>query len=111
MCCCPLPSSSGRSPPSGIRDKITASKRKGLWVGGPLPLGYEIKDGKVAVREEEAERVRLIYRRYLDLVGFNALVRDLREKNIRTKTRLRATGASVSTFVGHVWLATGANEE
>ncbi len=50
-----------------IRDKIAASKRKGLWVGGPLPLGYEMKDGKIAVVEDEAERVRLIYRRYLEL--------------------------------------------
>jgi len=49
-----------------IRDKIAASKRKGLWVGGPLPLGYEMKDGKIAVVEDEAERVRLIYRRYLE---------------------------------------------
>jgi hypothetical protein len=77
-----------------IRDKIAASKRKGLWVGGPLPLGYEMKDGKIAVVEEEAERVRLIYRRYLELSGVNALVRDLRDKDIRTKTRLRATGAT-----------------
>src|ERR1700737_2222639 len=46
-----------------IRDKIAASKRKGLWVGGPLPLGYQMKDGKIAVVEGEAERVRLIYRR------------------------------------------------
>ena len=37
-----------------IRDKIAASKRKGLWVGGPLPLGYEIKDGKFVVVEAEA---------------------------------------------------------
>ena len=41
-----------------IRDKIAASKRKGLWVGGPLPLGYQMKDDKVAVIEEEAERVQ-----------------------------------------------------
>jgi site-specific DNA recombinase len=75
-----------------IRDKIAASKRKGLWVGGPLPLGYEMKDGKVAVVEAEAERVRLIYRRYLELGGVNALVRDLKDRNIRTKTRLRSTG-------------------
>src|SRR6266404_5317881 len=60
-----------------IRDKIAASKRKGLWVGGPLPLGYHMKDGKVAVLEDEAERVRVIYRRYLELGGVNALVRDL----------------------------------
>jgi DNA invertase Pin-like site-specific DNA recombinase len=77
-----------------IRDKIAASKRKGLWVGGPLPLGYEMKDGKIAVVEEEAERVRLIYGRYLELSGVNALVRDLGDKGIRTRKRLRATGAS-----------------
>ncbi len=77
-----------------IRDKIAASKRKGLWVGGPLPLGYEMKDGKIAVVEDEAERVRLVYRRYLELSGVNALVRDLKDKDIRTKTRLRATGAT-----------------
>ena len=53
-----------------------------------------MKDGKIAVVEEEAERVRLIYRRYLELSGVNALVRDLRDKDIRTKTRLRATGAT-----------------
>jgi len=76
-----------------IRDKIAASKRKGLWVGGPLPLGYEMKDGKIAVVEEEAERVRIIYRRYLELGGVNALVRDLKEKDFRTKSRPLATGA------------------
>jgi site-specific DNA recombinase len=77
-----------------IRDKIAASKRKGLWVGGPLPLGYAMRDDKIAVIEDEAERVRLIYRRYLELSGVNALVRDLRDKDIRTKIRLRATGAT-----------------
>jgi site-specific DNA recombinase len=77
-----------------IRDKISASKRKGLWVGGPLPLGYAMKDGKIAVVEDEAERVRLIYRRYLELGGVNALVRDLKDKDFRTKIRLRVTGAT-----------------
>jgi hypothetical protein len=77
-----------------IRDKIAASKRKGLWVGGPLPLGYQMKDGKIAIVEAEAERVRLIFRRYLELGGVNALVRDLRARNIRTKERPLATGAT-----------------
>jgi DNA invertase Pin-like site-specific DNA recombinase len=77
-----------------IRDKIAASKRKGLWVGGPLPLGYDMKDGKVGVLENEAEQVRLIFRRYLELSGVNALVRDLKERNIRTKTRLLANGGT-----------------
>jgi site-specific DNA recombinase len=77
-----------------IRDKIAASKRKGLWVGGTLPLGYHMKDDKIAVIEDEAERVRQIYRRYPELGGVNALVRDLRERNIRTKSRLLATGTT-----------------
>src|SRR5258706_241455 len=77
-----------------IRDKIAASKRKGLWVGGPLPLGYHMKDDKIAVVEDEAERVRLIYRRYLELSGVNALVQDLRKRDIRTRDGARATGAT-----------------
>jgi site-specific DNA recombinase len=75
-----------------IRDKIAASKRRGLWVGGPLPLGYELKDGKLVVVEEEAERVRLIFRRYLEVSGINELVRDLGAKNICTKARTYSTG-------------------
>jgi site-specific DNA recombinase len=77
-----------------IRDKIAASKRKGLWVGGNLPLGYEMKDGKIAIVEEEAELVRSIFRRYLELGGVNELLRDLRERNIRTKSRLLSTGVT-----------------
>jgi site-specific DNA recombinase len=75
-----------------IRDKIAASKRKGLWVGGTLPLGYEMKDGKIAIVEEEAELVKSIFRRYLELGSVNKLLRDLRERDIRTKTRLLSTG-------------------
>src|SRR3954467_10928859 len=77
-----------------IRDKIAASKRKGLWVGGIAPLGYETKDRKIVVVEEEAGRVRTIFTRYLQLRSVGALVRDLREKDIRTKKRVLATGAS-----------------
>jgi site-specific DNA recombinase len=77
-----------------IRDKVAASKRKGLWVGGNLPLGYEMKDGKIAVVEEEAELVRSIFRRYLELGSVNELLRDLRERNIRTKKRQLSTGTT-----------------
>jgi site-specific DNA recombinase len=77
-----------------IRDKIAASKRKGLWVGGNLPLGYEMKDGKIAVVEEEAELVRSIFQRYLELGSVNELLRDLKERDIRTKSRLLSTGAT-----------------
>jgi DNA invertase Pin-like site-specific DNA recombinase len=77
-----------------IRDKIAASKRKGLWVGGTLPFGYEMKDGKIAIVEEEADLVRLIFRRYLELDSVNELLRDLKERNIRTRTKLLSTGAT-----------------
>ncbi len=65
-----------------------------MWVGGTLPLGYEMKDGKIFIVEEEAELVRSIFRRYLELGSVNELLRDLRERNIRTKTRLLSTGAT-----------------
>ena len=77
-----------------IRDKIAASKRKGLWVGGTLALGYEMKDGKIVIVEEEAELVRWIFRRYLELGSVNELVRELKERNIRTRAKRLATGAT-----------------
>jgi site-specific DNA recombinase len=77
-----------------IRDKVAASKRKGIWVGGNLPLGYEMKDGKIAVVEEEAEHVRFIFRRYLELGSVNELVRDLGERDIRTKFKKLSTGTT-----------------
>jgi site-specific DNA recombinase len=75
-----------------IRDKIAASKRKGIWVGGNLPLGYEMREGKIAIIEEEAEQVRFIFRRYLELGSVNELVRDLGERNIKTKFKKLSTG-------------------
>jgi site-specific DNA recombinase len=75
-----------------IRDKVAASKRKGLWVGGMLPLGYELKDGKPSIVKEEAHRVRLIFERYLTLSSVNRLVLDLRERNMRTKIRRLSNG-------------------
>src|SRR5260370_15884014 len=78
-----------------IRDKIAASKRKGLWVGGMAPLGYETKDRKIVVVEEEAERVQTIFRRYLELGSLNLLMADLRERGIVTKVRSLKTGRTV----------------
>src|SRR6516162_7097042 len=77
-----------------IRDKVAASKRKGLWVGGMVPLGYKLKDGKLAIVAEEAERVRMIFRRYLALSSVNRLVLDLRERNVRTKSRKLSNGST-----------------
>src|SRR5207244_688636 len=78
-----------------IRDKIAASKRKGLWVGGIAPLGYATKDRKIVVVEEEAERVRTVFRRYLELGSLNLLMADLRERGIVTKVRSLKTGRTV----------------
>jgi len=65
---------------------------KVIWVGGPLPLGYAMNDGKVAVVEEEVEQVRLIFTRYLELGSVHALMRDLKERGIVSKRRLLKTG-------------------
>ena len=78
-----------------IRDKIAASKRKGLWVGGMVPLGYEVKARKVLVIKEEAERVRTIFRRYLELGSLNLLMAELRQRKIHTKVRHLSTGRTV----------------
>jgi site-specific DNA recombinase len=78
-----------------IRDKIAASKRKGLWVGGMAPLGYDTKERKITVNEAEAERVRTIFRSYLKLGSLNLLMADLRERGIVTKVRTLKTGRMV----------------
>ena len=77
-----------------IRDKIAASKRKGLWVGGMVPLGYTLKDGKLSVHAEEAKTVRLIFTRYLELGSVNRLVVDLKAKGLTSKVRHLSTGAT-----------------
>src|SRR5207253_5745124 len=78
-----------------IRDKIAASKRKGLWVGGMVAMGYDTKDRKISVNEAEAERVRTIFRRYLKLGSINRLAADLRKRGIVSKMRALKTGEVV----------------
>src|SRR3954468_19669363 len=68
-----------------IRDKIAASKRKGLWVGGMVPLGYDTKDRKISVNENEAEVARTTFRTYLQLGSLNLLMADLRKRGILSK--------------------------
>src|SRR3984893_9646865 len=67
-----------------VRDKIAASKRKGIWVGGPIPLGYQAQDRKLVVVDSEAEIVRFIFRRYAELGSIRDLVEDLDRKGMRT---------------------------
>jgi site-specific DNA recombinase len=75
-----------------VRDKIAASKRKGLWVGGPVPLGYRCIDKKLVVVPEEAEVVRTIFTRYLELGSMGALIAELDRQGIRTKVNGRRDG-------------------
>ena len=75
-----------------IRDKIAASKRKGLWMGGPVPLGYEVIERKLVPVPEEAERVRTIMRRYLELQSVPALIERLRSEGLVTKIQQRTSG-------------------
>ena len=75
-----------------IRDKIAASKRRGLWVGGPVPLGYAAQNKKLVVVEEEAERVRLIFQLYLELGSLGRLLPELRRRGVVTKRRELAGG-------------------
>src|SRR3989454_5704598 len=74
-----------------VRDKIAASKRKGIWVGGPVPLGYATVDKKILVVPAEAEAVRTIFARYLELGSIRALAEDLDRRGIRSKPRRRST--------------------
>ena len=70
-----------------VRDKIAASRRRGKWTGGTVPLGYQARDKKLVVNNAEAETVCTIFRRYLELQSFSKLVADLDRRGIVTKRR------------------------
>jgi len=70
-----------------VRDKVAASRKKGKWTGGTVPLGYDARDKKLVVNKTEAETVRTIFRRYLELKSFGRLVADLDQHGIVTKRR------------------------
>ena len=75
-----------------IRDKIAASKKKGMWMGGPVPLGYIVEDRKLVAEPEEAQRVRTIMRRYLASKSAPALLVQLESEGILTKVQQRVSG-------------------
>ena len=70
-----------------IRDKIAASKRKGMWMGGAVPLGYDVQDRKLWINETEAEVIRHVYRSYLALGSVRLLQQHLAEQGVRSKLR------------------------
>ncbi len=70
-----------------VRDKVAASRRKGKWTGGTVPLGYMAKDKKLVINPKEAETIRTIFKQYLELKSFSLLVQDLDRRGIVTKRR------------------------
>src|SRR6202040_3241029 len=75
-----------------IRDKIAASKRKGMWMGGFVPLGDDVCDRRIVIDEREAETVRYIFRRYQELGCVRLLKEDLDHRGVVSKRRTSKTG-------------------
>jgi hypothetical protein len=75
-----------------IRDKFAASRRKGMWMGGSIPLGYEVENRKLVINAEEAERVRMIFERYLALDCVSRLRKELENRGVRSKQRILTSG-------------------
>jgi site-specific DNA recombinase len=86
-----------------IRDKIAASKKKGLWMGGVVPYGYKVENRKLLVDEAEVNDVRLIFELYTKLKSIPKLVRELELRNIKSRIRKRASG----TEFGGILFTTG----
>jgi DNA invertase Pin-like site-specific DNA recombinase len=68
-----------------IRDKIAASRKRGMWMGGFVPLGYDVRDRKLVVNEAEARKVRMIFERFVRIGSATTLVRMLRAEGITGK--------------------------
>jgi site-specific DNA recombinase len=79
-----------------IRDKIAASKKKGMWMGGPVPLGYDCRDRQLFVNEVEARQVRHIFERYGALGNFGLLKHELNAQGYRSKVRATKEGRPAS---------------
>ena len=68
-----------------IRDKVAASRKRGIWMGGYVPLGYDVQDRKLAVNDAEAASVRRIFERFVELGSATVLARELRHEGFRNK--------------------------
>lgn len=75
-----------------IRDKFLASRKKGMWMGGPPPLGYDIKDRKLTISSQEADVVRHIFTRYVEVKNVRELEADLKRSDHRTKRWVSRSG-------------------
>src|ERR1700730_11180984 len=78
-----------------IRDKIAASKKKGMWMGAVPPLGYGVRDNKLVMIDSEADTVRLIFRRYAELGSVRLLQAELEARGIKSKSWTSVSGRLV----------------
>lgn len=69
-----------------IRDKITASKRKGMWMGGIPPLGYDVENRRLVPNEREAKIIRQIFQRFVELGSSTSLIKELRLDGVTSKS-------------------------
>jgi DNA invertase Pin-like site-specific DNA recombinase len=76
-----------------IRDKIAASKQKGMWMGGTVPLGYDVRDHCLMVNPKEAATVRLVFQLYIELRSVRQVRDELDRRSIVSKQRVSNTGA------------------
>src|ERR1700720_2384510 len=76
-----------------IRAKIAASKRKGIWMGGLVPLGYEARERQLVINEAEATTVRHLFTRYCELGSVRLLKEELDRNGVRSKIRVSKDGA------------------
>lgn len=79
-----------------VRDKISASKRKGIWVGGPIPLGYRSIDKKLEVVPQDAALVKKIFEDYLRLKSIGALSASLEREGVKPKSRVLSNGRTIA---------------
>ncbi|WP_353283963.1 recombinase family protein [Wolbachia endosymbiont (group A) of Lypha dubia] len=70
-----------------VKNKIATSKEQGLWMGGTLPLGYDVKDKELIINEKEAKTVKHIFARYVELKSMAELARELNREGYRTKAK------------------------
>lgn len=83
-----------------IRDKIAASKAKGIWMGGTIPLGYDLHDRRLVINSREVEVVRSIFTRYLAGASTAQIAADLEREGIRSKAWTTRAGRPMG---GHVF--------
>jgi site-specific DNA recombinase len=86
-----------------IRDKFAASKKKGMWMGGNVPLGYDIKDRKLAINESEAGTVRTLFDVYVQLGTVRKVKAEADRLRLRTKSRLGTSAGGLPFRTGHLY--------